>query len=1110
MALNALLKFMQGALIGVDGQALVVAGGAPVTVGNSTGATDVGSWTIELLYAPPGSALFTLVPVMVAAGAATPPNWVFSPDVGIYGLYRIRLTVYSGAGYTGTADVDIRNVGVVTPNRKFLVFSPQVDPKPLPLTGAGAKPHEFNFNGQPFGWAGDNEPTARGLNEALLFLDTLTPFSGVPYNYYTVALTGQTEFTLPDAPENGVIVMVVNGLVQLPTDYSVVSNIVTYSGIPLSGGAGVSIYYWLDNGSGGGGTDPDAVHVNVANEIAVVTEKVTPVGTDVLLIEDSEDSNLKKRIPLSSLPSGLDELVRVSATDTTAGRLNDKLTPGEGLRKSTLNPSGVEQLQVDLPDKTGQLAESALAMDAVANGYFANAFGFDGTYTWVGFREYNEFVGKWVRFNKALNYVERHDYTAGTNSTVAALVLDEDRSRMLEVLVYDSGGGSYVAEIITHTLATPSVAGTPVSLGAASGGAQSITVLPAGDYIFVFGLPGGTKRLLATDLTVQVGSGITGAPHRMFYDPTDRYGDGEGRVYTQPALHVYARWIPSTGANDAFYQPEGEFNSTVPIGIDPVGGRMWAVWEKGTSRNHLGSWDLHTFGGNLRFIAPAGEIGEPALPHDWMFGGIVDGTAAYSIAQQGAGSYCYYIQKFTDSGAAIVEGAQVSDGATSLDAYDPQYLFLNVFNAFRVSLKAGSKMLTLVQSYSSRDWCVRALELSPMADALEDYEATEIGWAPVARVGGDLRGRGDNPKVTGIAGRNLNAVSGSVPGEQMLMPANSGQSIIFSFTPYTTRVGGHANPTEAVGYPFTGFDVLRTNDADPLTLQINETAYLHPRTLHIRDIKGNAGQLGSHITVEPYGTEEVKFADAGFVSSFVLRSAYEEVVLATVPGTAPFTGAWQVAERHRFWEKIEVTVDSTVIDSGYALCLVDTSAAPLTVILSGTPQHDDWCIVKDETGDAGTNPITVHGNGYYIDQGTACTIAAPYGFVKLRYDAPSFTWVIVGERLSASTAYSVIDASLLSGANNDVNPTGWAGASAVRLSSPADAEITGFAAVLSTDVLQRKLYNVGSYNITLKHQNAGSSAANRLIIPGGADLVMSPDDVVDLFYDVTSQRWRIG
>ena len=834
MAATALLKFRDALNTGANGQAFLSEFGQNVVIENSDN-TDVLSWRIWLVYAPPGTAreiLPGIQPYTLLASnpaSSTPTYTLTNLQDGFPGCYRIMLEVFSASNYGGVLDVDIRNIAVLTPQLNYVIPPYQLVPPSLPVPGSGAptsKPNELNFGGQPYGWAGGANPAIKMQDEALRDLE---------------------------------------GLIRVP--------------------------------------------------------------------------------------------------------------PMEGT------------------------AESALAMDAVADGYFANAFGFDGTYTWVGFREYNEHVGKWVRFSKALNYVERHEYTAGTNSTVAALVLDEARSRMLEVLVYDSGGGSYVAEIITHTLATPPVAGTPVSLGAASGGSQSITVLPAGDYIFVFGLPGGTKRLLATDLTVQVFSAIEGIPHRMFYDPTDRYGDGEGRVYTQPAYYVYLRWVPSTGANDAFFQPEGEYNLGVVIGIDPTGGRMWAVWEK-TGRNHLGSWDLHPFGNNLRFIAPAGEIGEPGLPHDWMFGGIVDGTVAYSIAQQSAPSYCYYIQKFTDSGAAIVEGAQVSDGATSLDAYDPQYLFLNVFNAFRVSLKAGSKMLTLVQSYSSRDWCVRALELSPMADALEDFETTEIGWSPVARVGGDLSGRGDNPKVTGIGGRNLNDISGSVPGEQMLMPPSSGQSMVFSFTPYTTRVGAHTDPTEAVGHPFTGFDVYRTNDDDPLTLQVNETAYLHPRTLHLRDVKGNAGHLGSHVTVEPYGTEEIKFGDMGFVPSFLLRSAYEEVVLSSVPGAAPYTSAWQVAERHRLWEGIDVAASLTV-KSGYALCKVDSSGGAVTVTLLASPQHDDYCIVKDVTGDASTNNITVDGNSETIDGQATQTIAVAYGYLKLRYDGVSGEWQVVSEHAVA-------------------------------------------------------------------------------------------------------------
>jgi hypothetical protein len=55
---------------------------------------------------------------------------------------------------------------------------------------------------------------------------------------------------------------------------------------------------------GGSGTDADAIHDNVAGEIALVTEKGTPVSGDLLLIEDSADSNNKKRVQVGNLPGG--------------------------------------------------------------------------------------------------------------------------------------------------------------------------------------------------------------------------------------------------------------------------------------------------------------------------------------------------------------------------------------------------------------------------------------------------------------------------------------------------------------------------------------------------------------------------------------------------------------------------------------------------------------------------------------------------------------------------------------------------------------------------------------------------------------------------------------
>lgn len=53
---------------------------------------------------------------------------------------------------------------------------------------------------------------------------------------------------------------------------------------------------------GTGGIDSTAIHDNVAAEISAVTEKETPVAADLVLIEDSEASNAKKRVQLTNLP----------------------------------------------------------------------------------------------------------------------------------------------------------------------------------------------------------------------------------------------------------------------------------------------------------------------------------------------------------------------------------------------------------------------------------------------------------------------------------------------------------------------------------------------------------------------------------------------------------------------------------------------------------------------------------------------------------------------------------------------------------------------------------------------------------------------------------------
>ena len=68
--------------------------------------------------------------------------------------------------------------------------------------------------------------------------------------------------------------------------------------------------------SGADGADGTAIHDDTAGEIAAVALKATPVSADVLLIEDSADSNAKKRITVGSLPVA----VWTRATETTAAR----------------------------------------------------------------------------------------------------------------------------------------------------------------------------------------------------------------------------------------------------------------------------------------------------------------------------------------------------------------------------------------------------------------------------------------------------------------------------------------------------------------------------------------------------------------------------------------------------------------------------------------------------------------------------------------------------------------------------------------------------------------------------------------------------------------------
>lgn len=108
-----------------------------------------------------------------------------------------------------------------------------------------------------------------------------------------------------------------------------------------------------------------------------------------------------------------------------------------------------------------------------------------------------------------------------------------------------------------------------------------------------------------------------------------------------------------------------------------------------------------------------------------------------------------------------------------------------------------------------------------------------------------------------------------------------------------------------------------------------------------------------------------------------------------------------------------------------------------------------------------------------------------------------------------STSETPISPSVISTTEtHDYNPAGFDTATILRLSSSVSATITGLDATSKTNE-RIVVINVGTMPITFKNESTGSIAGNRIIIPGFETLSMDENDVVHMWNDGTSNRWRI-
>lgn len=118
----------------------------------------------------------------------------------------------------------------------------------------------------------------------------------------------------------------------------------------------------------------------------------------------------------------------------------------------------------------------------------------------------------------------------------------------------------------------------------------------------------------------------------------------------------------------------------------------------------------------------------------------------------------------------------------------------------------------------------------------------------------------------------------------------------------------------------------------------------------------------------------------GYNGDGIFRDGYIAFSSGAIESARVITNKFVLSAGQRIYLANVATTPFNVPD-GYFTMMVNTSSIAITINLPANPVVGDLYQVKDSTGNANTNNITIQGNGYNIDGGPSYTMSASYGTV---------------------------------------------------------------------------------------------------------------------------------